>query len=158
MNSLAVSSSRVREGRQGQGGRDCHHCRVGRVIVIACKEGRARRRCVQREVGEVDEDECGRCRLVLAYDSAGEARYPSCDPWGLPGPVVYVRHGRGDTPVFRHWRALVQMWLELELLILLRILFHGCQPHCNLIIVTVLNVISSSLVAYISLFNSFRSP
>ena len=52
----------------------------------------------------------------------------------------------------------MQMWLELELLILLRILFRGCQPHCNLIIVTALNVISSSLVTYISLCNSFRSP
>ena len=30
-----------------------------------------RRRCVQREVGEVDEDECGQCRLVLAYDLEG---------------------------------------------------------------------------------------
>ena len=71
MSSLAVSSSCVREGRRGQGGRECHHCRVGRVIIITCKEGRARRRCVQREVGEVDEDECGQCRLVLAYDSEG---------------------------------------------------------------------------------------
>ena len=71
MSSLAVSSSCVREGRRGQGGRECHHCHVGRVIVTACKEGRARRRCVQREVGKVDEGECGRCRLVLAYDSEG---------------------------------------------------------------------------------------